>query len=469
MDGIIGLGLLAIVVILIGSVGGLLAIGRCSALEQDLRKLRQRLEQLEARLAAGAPGVTASAQTPVQTPAQSPALADTALPSPQVAVAPPEPSTWSSPVAPPTLISPDNTPTAPDAPSALVAAPVSEPPLKPSSKSDALRFEQAVASRWLVWVGGLALALGAVFLVKLGIDEGLFGPLARVCAGLLLGVGLVVGSELVRRRSAPVVDGKPDYVPAALAGGGVVAGYASLLAAFDRYQLLPAVPTFLLLALVSLVALLLALRQGPLLAVLGLFGGYLVPVLVSTGNGNLPGLLGYVALISVAGLLLQSRVQRRWLWWGTVIAHGLWLLLALTLYDGQQVFLFGYLLASLYLFSALPALGWRWQHRFWHWPLHWLRCRSAVVDVHWIWLLGGLLWCGWMHWLQLPLPGWMALGGMLLAAAWLAWRSPALMLLPLWCGLLLVLATLAGSGHWGDWLDAGRPALTASAVWALWR
>lgn len=489
MDGIIWLGLLAAVVILVGSFGGLLAIGRCSALEQDLRKLRQRLEALEARV-----GVPVAAAARQDAPSQAPAewLSGTAQPTASPPLSPPlisSPPISSPPISSPPLTATSTSAPVPDpardtnpAPAAMAAAserapdvtadeapPAAAPSARVQQHADALRFEQAVASRWLVWVGGLALALGAVFLVKLGIDEGLFGPLARVCAGLALGVGLLVGSEVVRRRSAPLPDSELDYVPAALAGGGVVAGYASLLAAFDRYQLLPAVPTFILLALLSLSALLLALRQGPLLAVLGLFGGYLVPVLVSTGHGSLPGLLGYVGLISAAGLLLQSQVQRRWLWWGTLLAHGLWLLLVPELYQGEQGFLFAYLLGSLYLFCALPALGWRWQLRFWHWPLSWRPCRPAVLDVHWVWLFAGLLWLVWMRWLAMPLLGWSMLAVLMLAAAWLAWRSPALMLLPLWCGLLLVLATLTASSHWGYLPALSRPELASSALWALWR
>ena len=45
--------------------------------------------------------------------------------------------------------------------------------------------------RWAAWLGGLALALGGIFLVKYSIDQGYFGPVARVTAGLLLGLVLL--------------------------------------------------------------------------------------------------------------------------------------------------------------------------------------------------------------------------------------------------------------------------------------
>ena len=205
-------------------------------------------------------------------------------------------------------------------------------------------------------------------------------------------LALVLASEWLRQRdlslALPRLGAQADYVPAALAGGGVIAWYASLLMAFDHYGLMAPGVAFALLALVSLLALALSLVQGPLLAVLGLLGGYLVPALVSTGQGSLPGLLGYVALVSLVALALQFHVQRRWLWWGTLLGHFLWFLLAQSLYRDESSFVFGYLLLSLYAFIALPGLGWRLQSTALRLPLQWRKCQTAIKDAHWIALMG---------------------------------------------------------------------------------
>ena len=191
-------------------------------------------------------------------------------------------------------------------------------------------MERELASRWMVWVGGVALAFGGIFLAKFGVEHSVLGPTGRLVAAGILGLALVLASEWLRQRdlrlALPRLGSQADYVPAALAGGGVIAWYASLLVAFDHYGLMGPGVAYALLALVSLLALALSLLQGPLLAVLGLLGGYLVPALVSTGQGTLPGLLGYVALVSLAALALQFHVQRRWLRrsgkapkWGAII------------------------------------------------------------------------------------------------------------------------------------------------------
>ncbi|TMJ44210.1 MAG: DUF2339 domain-containing protein, partial [Alphaproteobacteria bacterium] len=84
------------------------------------------------------------------------------------------------------------------------------------------RWEQVLAENWLVWLGGLALALGGGFLVKLSIDYGLLTPSVRVMLGVLLGVGLALGADWVARRepASGLEEATPSYVPQALAAAG---------------------------------------------------------------------------------------------------------------------------------------------------------------------------------------------------------------------------------------------------------
>lgn len=58
-------------------------------------------------------------------------------------------------------------------------------------------WEEILVENWLVWLGGVALALGGAFLVKLSIDYGLLTPAARVALGLLLGLALWAGAEWI--------------------------------------------------------------------------------------------------------------------------------------------------------------------------------------------------------------------------------------------------------------------------------
>src|SRR5258705_8572583 len=145
-------------------------------------------------------------------------------------------------------------------------------------------WEQVLAENWLVWLGGLALALGGGFLVKLSIDYGLLTPSVRVVLGVLLGVGLALAGDWVARREpAPgLEETTPSYVPQALAAAGAATVFASLYAAYQLYELLPAGLAFPLLAGTAAATVVISLRHGPLVAALGLVGAYFVPLLVET-------------------------------------------------------------------------------------------------------------------------------------------------------------------------------------------
>ena len=52
-------------------------------------------------------------------------------------------------------------------------------------------IETALGTRWAVWVGGVALALGGLFLVRYTIEAGIFGPRVRLTMAALFGMLLV--------------------------------------------------------------------------------------------------------------------------------------------------------------------------------------------------------------------------------------------------------------------------------------
>ncbi len=84
------------------------------------------------------------------------------------------------------------------APPAVEEPPLTPPPPPPGAPKEAL--EQRLTMRWLVWLGGVTIALGGVFLVKYSIEQELLGPTGRCILGMLLGVALAVG---LPREAAP--------------------------------------------------------------------------------------------------------------------------------------------------------------------------------------------------------------------------------------------------------------------------
>lgn len=221
-------------------------------------------------------------------------------------------------------------------------------------------LEQQFASRWMVWIGGIIMALGVIFLVKIGNDNGLFGPKIRIGIATLFGVMMTAGGELLRRSRFHLSLPSGQYIPAALSGAGIISLYASMLAANYIYGMFSLPVMFIILAIISAVAMLLALTQGPFMAALGILGAYMVPMFISTNSGNVSGLLGYVFLVTAGSLGLLSKIYRRWLWWGAMAGNYLWLTVAIFINPAEHQIARGlFILLTTYGFLALPHFGWR--------------------------------------------------------------------------------------------------------------
>ncbi|MEO0425216.1 MAG: DUF2339 domain-containing protein [Pseudomonadota bacterium] len=215
------------------------------------------------------------------------------------------------------------------------------------------RWGAQLQQHWMTWLGGACVALAGIFLVRYSMDRGWLGPLARILAALGTGGALLGLAEYLRRRQ-----GGAQPALAALAGAGCITLYGALLAAMRLYDLIGPGAAFGAMALVALGAMALALLHGPMLAAFGMLGAYLVPILVSTGTGDVRIVLIYSLIISLSALLLLRYVYRPWLWWGAVVgALGWWFLsLDASGADGLRTL---YLTAFAYLVAAAPTGDWR--------------------------------------------------------------------------------------------------------------
>ncbi len=155
----------------------------------------------------------------------------------------------------------------------------------------------------VVRVGIVILFFGVAFLFKYAYDHANVPPELRV-AGAMLG-GMALGAigwwQRVRR---------PGFATA-LQGGGVGIMYLTIFAAFRLYGLVPPTAAFGLLAALSVFSVILALRQNAqALALLAASGGFLAPVLASTGGGSHVALFSYYTLLNLGILAIAAR--RAW-------------------------------------------------------------------------------------------------------------------------------------------------------------
>jgi uncharacterized membrane protein len=147
----------------------------------------------------------------------------------------------------------------------------------------------------VVRTGILVLFVGVGFLFKLAYDRGMLPIELRLAGASLGGAALLIIGWRLRERVRPYA--------LALQGGGVGLLYMTAFAALRLYDLLPPTLTFALLVAIAALSAFLAIGQNsPALILLGVTGGFLAPILASTGQGNHVVLFSYYALLN-AGIV----------------------------------------------------------------------------------------------------------------------------------------------------------------------
>ena len=246
-------------------------------LSRQYRELRNAHEALERRFRAP------DAETDV-----APAGAATTVPAP--------------PIAPRTHI-PAPPPLPAAVPSAARPRPAATAATGPAPTSDAGAASESLvaASRWVVEffttgnvvakAGMVVVFFGVAFLLRYAAERGML-PIEYRLIGTSIGAIVLLGVGWRLRHS------RREYA-VVLQGGAVGVLYLTIFAAFRLYNLLPATLTFALLLMVVAFSAVLAVAQNAMsLAVLGSAGGYLAPILASTGAGSHVALFSYYAVLT---------------------------------------------------------------------------------------------------------------------------------------------------------------------------
>jgi uncharacterized membrane protein len=210
------------------------------------------------------------------------------------------------------------------------SAPQSTPkmPVPPPLGQTRPGFEERLGTRWVVWVGGLTLALGGFFMVRYSIEAGLLGPGVRTLLGGAFALALLAAGEWTRRKeSVSAIHALPiANIPAILTAAGTAVAFATVYAAYALYDFLAPATAFILLGMVALGTLAAAMLHGPALAGLGIAAAFVTPVLVSSDKPDFWALYLYLAVVTAAAFGLARIRLWRWLAVTTIVFALLWTL-----------------------------------------------------------------------------------------------------------------------------------------------
>ncbi len=403
------------------------------------------------------------------------------------------------------------------APAAAPEVQAKEPEREPEPAGAAPRprgFETRMGLTLVNRVGVVTLVLGAAFFFRYAVEAGWLGIGARVLLGAVAGLGALALAERVRR-------GGHHVYAMGLAGAGIGILYLTVYAASGLYGMVGQGPGFLMMAAVTAAAVALALRHdSEALAALGLFGGYITPLLLSP-DGQAWFVLCYALLLG-GGALYAVRLR------GWTVLEPLVLLGTVWVYGseldtpveaGRRAFYTTFALAFYGLFTAFPrrwlgvvgqvlaalALAIVWGHTMWPFAAVALALAGAGLAVAdrrgWPLAVPAGFWLSYALWVEAEQRAvgpvfWFLTAAFVLMALWLPWRTLAHrragvqdlvlaalnagiyfavaygLLAPLysrWAGpLAVVLAAVHLGMAWALWKRDGRAALLAAGTaWAL--
>ena len=161
------------------------------------------------------------------------------------------------------------------------------PPRKPNPITAWLTGGNTIAR-----VGLLILFIGFAFLLKYAADHQMLPVELRVAGVAIGGIVLLVLGWRLREKNRGYALG--------MQGAGVAVLYLTTFAAMRLWKLIPPEAAFVMLAAIAVFAAILAVRQDALiLAAIGSAGGFVAPILTSTGEGSHVMLFSYYLVLNL--------------------------------------------------------------------------------------------------------------------------------------------------------------------------
>jgi len=155
----------------------------------------------------------------------------------------------------------------------------------------------------LTIAGIFTLVLGIGYFVKYAIDKNWIGEISRAGIGFAAGAGIIGMGHFLRRNY-------PSFA-SIITGGGISVLYFTTTIAFREYHLFTQATAFSVTCIITVISILLSYYyKSEILIIFSLFGGFLAPLMISSGQSNYPFMFTYLTVINIG--MLAVAFLRKW-------------------------------------------------------------------------------------------------------------------------------------------------------------
>ncbi|MDQ0594663.1 putative membrane protein [Chryseobacterium ginsenosidimutans] len=170
----------------------------------------------------------------------------------------------------------------------------------------------------LTVVGIFTLVLGIGYFVKYALDKNWIGEAPRVGIGFLVGVGIIAAGHFLRKNYS--------VFASIITGGGIGVLYFTITIAFREYHLFSQNISFFITCLITLISIALSYYyKSEILIIFSLFGGFLAPLMISTGESNYLFLFTYITVLNIGMLAVIFLKEWKSVGWVSFIFTNIYL------------------------------------------------------------------------------------------------------------------------------------------------
>lgn len=185
-----------------------------------------------------------------------------------------------------------------------ISAAQREQPAAPAPGKPPVSFEFFLGAKGLLWAGAALVLIGVAYFVKFAYDNNWIGPGGRLMIGAALGIAAILQGERFRRKAW-------DRLFHAFTGMGLAIFYICIYFSFQVYRLSGQGLSFGLASAVTALAITLAVGHNAVpIALVAVVGGFLSPVLLSTGENHPYALFVYILILDLVAM--GAALFRRW-------------------------------------------------------------------------------------------------------------------------------------------------------------